>query len=76
MLIKLKLLSLNLASAFLLVLFLCLGSQNLSEKYSINILIGKTALLPKGFLIGSSFIIGFVSGGITAISTVKGSTKN
>tara|TARA_B100001250_G_C19509760_1_gene661137 strand:+ start:201 stop:437 length:237 start_codon:yes stop_codon:yes gene_type:complete len=67
MFFKLKLLTLNFTSAILFVFFLCLGSQNLNNKYNINFLINKTVPLPVGFVIGTSFIIGFIPGGITSI---------
>ena len=62
MFFKLKLLTLNIATAILLILFLCLGSQNLSKRYSLNLLVNKTVDLPIGFLIGSSFTFGLISG--------------
>ena len=67
MLFRLKLLTINIASATLLIFFLCLGSQNLSKKHKINFLIHKTVALPVGFIIGSSFTIGLISGGLTSI---------
>ena len=67
MLFKFQLLTLNLATAILLIFFLCLGSQNLNKKYSIDFLINKTVNLPIGFLIGSSFTVGLMSGGLTSV---------
>ena len=67
MLFKLKLLTLNIASAILLIFFLCLGSQNLSKKYNLNLVINKTVPLPIGFLIGTSFTLGLVSGGFSSV---------
>ena len=67
MLFKLQLLTFNLATAILLVFFLCLGSQNLNKKYSIDFLINKTVSLPIGFLIGTSFTLGLMSGGLTSV---------
>ena len=51
--------------------FLCLGSQNLEKRYSLNFLINKTVALPIGFLIGSSFTVGLMSGGITSVLTMN-----
>ena len=65
-LFKLKLFSINLGSGVLLLLFLCLGSQNLKNRHELNLLNSKSAPLPTGFLIGVSFIVGFISGGSTA----------
>ena len=76
MFFKLKLLSLNIASAILLFFFLCLGSQNLEKKYSLDFLINKTVALPIGFLIGTSFTLGLMSGGITSILMMNNKDKN
>ena len=67
MIIKLQLLTLNIASAILLIFFLCLGSQNLSKKHSLNFIINKTVPLPIGFLVGTSFTLGLISGGVTSV---------
>ena len=67
MFFKLHLLTLNIASAIFLILFLCLGSQNLNKRYNVNLMINKTVPLPIGFIIGSSFTLGFISGGLTSI---------
>ena len=75
MLLRLQLLTLNIASAILLFFFLCLGSQNLSKKHTLNFLIDETVPLPIGFLVGTSFTAGLVSGGITSILTINKQTK-
>tara|TARA_Y100001968_G_scaffold298113_1_gene307777 strand:- start:145 stop:372 length:228 start_codon:yes stop_codon:yes gene_type:complete len=67
MLFRLKLLTLNIATAILLIFFLCLGSQNLGKKHSLNFLVNKTVALPIGFLIGTSFTLGLMSGGLTSV---------
>ncbi len=71
MFFKLQLLTLNIATAILLIFFLCLGSQNLSRKHSLNFLINKTVPLPIGFLIGTSFTLGLMSGGLTSVLMIK-----
>ena len=71
MLFKLKLLALNIASAIFLIFFLCLGSQNLSKKHNLNFLINKTVPLPIGFLIGTSFTLGLISGGLTSVLMIN-----
>ncbi len=76
MFFKLKLLTLNIATATLLIFFLCLGSQNLGKKYSLDFLINKTVALPIGFLIGSSFTLGFISGGLTSVLMINKNDKN
>ena len=76
MFFRLKLLSLNIFSAVLLIFFLCLGSQNLSRKYSLDFLINKTVPLPIGFLIGTSFTLGLISGGLTSVLMIDNEHKN
>ena len=71
MFFRLQLLTLNIVTAILLIFFLCLGSQNLSKRYSINFLINKTVALPIGFLIGSSFTLGLISGGLTSVLMIN-----
>ena len=67
MLFRLQLLTLNIATAILLILFLCLGSQNLNRRHNLNLLINKTVPLPIGFLVGTSFTLGLLSGGLTSV---------
>ena len=67
MFFRFKLLTLNISSSILLILFLCLGSQNLSKKHNVNFLINKTVPLPIGFLIGTSFALGVITGGLTSV---------
>ena len=76
MFFRLKLLTLNIATAILLIFFLCLGSQNLGKKYSLDFLINKTVDLPIGFLIGTSFTLGLMSGGLTSVLTIKTNDQN
>ena len=71
MFFRLKLLTLNISSAILLIFFLCLGSQNLSKKHSLNFLINKTVPLPIGFLVGTSFTLGLLSGGLSSVLMIK-----
>ena len=71
MFFRLKLLTLNIATAILLIFFLCLGSQNLGKKYSLDLLVSKTVDLPIGFLIGTSFTLGLMSGGLTSVLMIN-----
>ena len=71
MFLKFQLLTLNLATAILLIFFLCLGSQNLGKKYSLDFIINKTVPLPNGFLIGTSFTLGLMSGGLTSVLMIN-----
>jgi len=75
MFFRLKLLSLNIATTLLLLFFLCLGSQNLSKRYSLDFLIYKSVPLPIGFLVGSSFTLGLTFGGLTSILMVNNDDK-
>ena len=76
MFLRIKLLTLNLANATLLIFFLCLGSQNLGKKYSLDLLVNKTVDLPIGFLMGTSFTLGLISGGLTSVLIIKNNHKN
>ena len=71
MFFRLQLLTLNIATAILLTFFLCLGSQNLDKRYSLNFLINKTVDLPIGFIIGTSFTLGLMSGGLTSVLMIN-----
>ncbi len=64
--IKLKLLSRTFGVGLLLMLLLCIGTQNLTQKRSLNLVFNKTAELPIGFLIGVSLVAGFLNGGSAA----------
>ena len=76
MLLKLKLLTFNLSIGSLLIAFLCLGSQNLDKRYKLNLIVNETVQLPIGFIIGISFTIGFLTGGINSILIVKDEIKS
>ena len=71
MLLKLKLLIFNITTSLLLILFLCLGSQNLDERYRLNLLFNETVELPSGFIIGIAFTLGFINGGLTSTLNTK-----
>ena len=75
MFFKLQLLTLNIATSILLIFFLCLGSQNLGKRYSLDFVINKTVDFPIGFLIGSSFTFGLMSGGITSLLMINNNDK-
>ena len=66
MLQRLRLVLLSGGGAGLLLLVLCLGAQNLSERRVLNLGIGKTAPLPTGFIVGVSAVLGVLSGGSVA----------
>ena len=75
-LLKLILLTKTFSISFLLVVLLCLGAQNLAEKKSLNLGFDRTAPLPTGFLIGISFVLGFLSGGSIAAIVLPYEMKN
>ena len=71
MILRLKLFTFSLASGIFLIFFLCLGSQNLDKRYSLNLLANESVQLPVGFIVGVSFTFGVVSGGLTSVLTMK-----
>ena len=75
MFFRLQLLTLNIASAIFLILFLCLGSQNLEKRYSLDFFLNKTVDLPIGILIGTSFTLGLMSGGLTSVLMIDNNDK-
>ena len=66
MFLRFQLVLFNLASSILLIFFLCLGSQNLNKRYALNVPGVEMVKLPIGFLVGISFTLGSLSGGITS----------
>ena len=65
---RLKILAFTITSGTVLIFTLCLGSQNLNSRHSINLLTTKTAPLPSGFIIGVTMVIGVLTGGsLTAL---------
>ena len=75
MFFRLKILTLNFSTAILLILFLCLGSQNLGRKYSLDFIVNKTVALPIGFLVGASFTLGLISGGLNSVLMMNNNDK-
>jgi len=71
MLVRLRLLLGSLAGASLLLVALCLGAQNLSDRPSLQFGIGRSAPLPSGFLVGIALALGVVSGG-SAVALMAG----
>ena len=64
MLLRLRLLTGTLLGGTLLLLVLCLGSQNLDRRSSLNLGLGRTVPLPQGFVMGLAVIGGWLSGGL------------
>ena len=76
MFFKLQLFTLNIATAILLIFFLCLGSQNLREKHSLSLGFSSTEAYPSGFLIGVSIALGSLSGNLTSLLLIPSKNKN
>ena len=66
MLLRMRLFLSSIVGTFVLLLMLCLGSHNLSERSVVNIGIGKTVPLPPGFVVGLAILCGVFSGGTSA----------
>ena len=66
MLLRLRLLLITLGAGSALLVVLCLGAQNLSDRYRLNLGVGRTAPLPAGFIVGVSTVLGVISGGSLA----------
>ncbi len=66
MFIRIRILSTLCSTVSLLLLVLCLGSQNINNRSPINLGFSSMAPLPTGFIVGVSIILGFISGGSTA----------
>ena len=72
MLLRLRLLAGSLAGTLLLLLMLCLGSQNNSERSALNLGFGRTVPLPHGFVVGLAVLGGVLSGGSSLALFVPG----
>ncbi len=52
---------------FTLFIFLFLSIQNSQNKVKLNLIFGESVILPISFVLGTSFIIGSLTGGILLI---------
>ena len=66
MLLRLRLTLGTLVGGLLLLLLLCLGAQNLDKRPQLNLIVGRSAPLPVGFVVGLALVIGVISGGCAA----------
>ncbi len=73
---KLLIITNSITNTTLLVCMICLGSQNLSNKYSLNLGFGVSEKYPSGFLIGISVSLGYLSGGVTSSLFLKERKKD
>ena len=75
MLLRLRLLLITLGGSVALLVVLCLGAQNLSERYRLKLGVGTTAPLPAGFIVGVSTVLGVISGGSLAVVVMPNSQR-
>ncbi len=75
MLLRLRLLLITLGGSVALLVVLCLGAQNLSERYRLQLGVGTTAPLPAGFIVGVSTVLGMISGGSLAVVLMPNSQR-
>ncbi len=75
MLLRLRLLLITLGGSVALLVVLCLGAQNLSERYRLKLGVGTTAPLPAGFIVGVSTVLGVISGGSLAVVLMPNSER-
>ena len=66
MLLRLRLVLGSLVGGGLLLLAVCLGAQNLEERTSLNLGVGRSVPLPSGFVLGVALALGVASGGCAA----------
>ncbi len=66
MLLRMRILLTSFGTTFLLLIVLCLGSQNLNDRDKLKLGITTTEPLPTGFLVGLSIVFGYLSGGSMA----------
>ncbi|QNI59464.1 putative conserved membrane protein [Synechococcus sp. BIOS-U3-1] len=75
MLLRLRLLLITLGGSAALLVVLCLGAQNLSDRYKLKLGLGTTAPLPAGFIVGVSTVLGVISGGSLAVVLIPNSQR-
>ena len=75
MLLRLRLLLITRGGSVALLVVLCLGAQNLSERYRLKLGVGTTAPLPAGFIVGVSTVLGVISGGSLAVVLMPNSER-
>ncbi|MEB3317314.1 MAG: hypothetical protein VKO39_04155 [Cyanobacteriota bacterium] len=69
MLVRVRLVLGSLVGATLVLLAVCLGAQNLSDRPALRLGIARTAPLPSGFVLGLALAAGLFSGG-SAVAVV------
>jgi hypothetical protein len=76
MLLRLRLLLGSLVGGTLLLVAVCLGAQNLEDRPSLNLGVGRSAPLPTGFVVGVALALGVLSGGVGAALLLPRSGSN
>lgn len=74
MLVRVRLVVGSLVGAALVLLAVCLGAQNLTDRPSLRLGMGRMAPLPSGFLLGMALAAGLLSGG-SAVSVLLGDSE-
>ena len=68
MLVRLRLVLGSLVGAGLVLLAVCLGAQNLSDRPTLQLGVARMAPLPSGFLLGLALAAGLASGGAAVVA--------
>ena len=68
MLVRLRLVLGSLVGAGLVLLAVCLGAQNLSDRPTLQLGMARMAPLPSGFLLGLALAAGLASGGAAVVA--------
>jgi hypothetical protein len=63
MLLRLRLVIGSLMGGAVVLLAVLLGAQNLDDRPRLNLLVGRSAPLPSGFLVGAALAAGLIGGG-------------
>lgn len=74
MLVRVRLVVGSLVGAALVLLAVCLGAQNLTDRPSLRLGMGRMAPLPSGFLLGMALAAGLLSGG-SAVAVLLGDSE-
>jgi len=64
MLHRIRLMFAAVGGSAVVLLALCLGAQNPSERVRLEMGVGRSAPLPSGFLVGMALVAGLFSGGV------------
>jgi hypothetical protein len=75
MLQRARLVVASLVGAGVVVVAVCLGAQNLTDRPSLRLGVVRTAPLPSGFLLGMALAAGLLSGG-GAVAVALGASKD